>query len=204
MPIMAPRLKRFLPPLLVVTWALAMGFAFWWFQLRWYQPLEDLTGDALFSAEQLTLSQTTPDTPIEVIHFYDANCPCTRFNTPHVQELITRYQGEGLRFRVLVPESAQLSGARQKFPGIPVSVATQDNQPVASPAALVRTQQLGAQYLGPWSPGAVCSTRSGDYVAQVLDQLLGGEQRNQTFQIARGCLCPWAGQSSAAHDGVST
>ncbi len=196
--------KPVLATLLVMIWACAMAAAFWWFQLRWYQPLESLTGDALFNAEQLDISRHEPDTPIEVIHFFDSNCPCTRFNTPHVQDLIEQYQKQSIRFRILVPDASQLTEARQLFPQVRIDVAARQDRPPASPAALVLSSQHGAEYMGPWSPGAVCNSRSGDYVAQVLDQLVEGKRRNQTFQLSSGCLCPWSNNSSAVHDGVST
>lgn len=200
---MAAISKRFIATLLVLVWACAMAAAFWWFQLRWYQPLESLTGDALFNAEQLSVSQRTPDVPIEVIHFFDSRCPCTRFNTPHVQDLMAQYQEQSIRFRILVPDASQLKEAQSLFPQVPVEVASAQDRPPASPAALVLSERHGAEYMGPWSPGAVCNSRSGDYVSQVLDQIVEGKRRNQTFQLASGCLCPWTDNSSAVHDGVS-
>ncbi|PSL16201.1 hypothetical protein CLV44_102124 [Marinobacterium halophilum] len=187
---------------LVIIWMIAMGFAFWWFQLRWYQPLEDLTGDALFDSTRLQASQTRPDAALEIVHFYDGNCPCTRFNTPHVQALSQQYRSDDVRLRVLVPSADQLDKVRQLFPHAEHAVATPQNAPPASPSALVISRELGAQYLGPWSPGAVCNARSGDYVAQVLDQLLTGKRHEQTFQLARGCLCPWPNRLSLAQAGV--
>ncbi|GAA0792182.1 hypothetical protein SAMN04487964_11248 [Marinobacterium sediminicola] len=196
--------SRALSVVLVCIWAACMAVAFWWFQLRWYQPLEAHTGDTLFDAGQLALTLQTPAAPIEVIHFFDNTCPCTRFNTPHVRQLMSRYATSEVHFRILVPDNSQQTDARAQFPGAEVRVASAANYPPASPAALIMTSQHGAQYLGPWSPGAVCSTKSGDYVAQVLDQLLTGEQRQQTFQVARGCLCRWSVNPSTASDGVST
>ncbi|MBV0934500.1 DUF6436 domain-containing protein [Marinobacterium weihaiense] len=187
---------------LVVAWSLAMACAFWWFQLRWYQPLEHLTGDALFDSSRLQLSRSRPDQPLEIVHFYDGNCPCTRFNTPHVQSLAQQYETHDVQLRVLVPHPRQLDEVRQLFPGAVHEVATAANAPVASPSALVRSQALGTQYHGPWSPGAVCAARSGDYVAQVLDRLLAGKRQDQTFQVARGCLCPWPDSLSLAQAGV--
>lgn len=187
---------------LVITWAAAMSFAFWWFQFRWYQPPDPLTGDALFDASQIRLSRVPSWADLEVIHFYDNTCPCARFNTPHVQDLAKRYRAQNVRFRILVPDASQLDDAGQTFPFAEHAVAAPDSRPPASPSALVLSRESGPQYLGPWSPGAACNARSGDYVAQVLDQLLAGKQHNLTFQMARGCLCPWPNRYSLAQAGV--
>jgi hypothetical protein len=187
--------KNSLAWLLVATWLLGVVFAFWWFELRWYQQVTFEYHDAVFDSRTMMPDATMgasikPDAVAKVIHYFDPECPCTRFNTEHVLELMERYQASGVKFEVRVPNTAGLEKALKIF-SAPVQIVEYAAAPVASPAALVLDSAGLVHYIGPYSPGAVCSTRSGDFVSIVLDDLLEGRPALQDVNLARGCFCSW-------------
>jgi hypothetical protein len=179
---------------LVISWLLIMAFAFWWFELRWYQQVDFQYSDALFDSSQMLDEQiagNSDQSAAIVVHYYDPKCPCTRFNNEHVLELITTYQAKGVHFMVKVPDEAAKRSAQGVFGDVEVQVISASSAPSASPAALVVDAQGLPVYVGPYSPGAVCTSKSGDFVGLALDDMLSGKDFKQTVNLANGCFCQW-------------
>ena len=176
---------------LVALWLVLVAWAFWWFQLRFYSSMDQYLKDELFSADSLQLAYQPHGSDITIYHFFDSSCPCSRFNTEHVQEVMLNYEHRAVKFVVVVPHESALTEAKSAFPNADFQVSPARSKPPASPAALIYSKDAQAEYIGPWSPGAVCNSRSDDYVTQVVDELLLNKTINQTQYLARGCLCPW-------------
>lgn len=175
---------------LVTVWLILVAWAFWWFQLRFYSSMDQYIQDEFFSADSLQLSHKPNSQAITIYHFFDSSCPCTRFNTEHVQEVMQKYRNKSIEFVVVVPNEYALDEAKETFPNASFQVSQARNNPPASPAALIYSKDK-AEYIGPWSPGAVCNSASEDYVSSVVNELLLDKTIDQTRYLARGCLCPW-------------
>jgi hypothetical protein len=107
-------------PVVVVVWLLSIIWAFWWFQFRWINSLEDFTQDALFSADSFVIPNQPQSGLTRVYHFYDRRCPCSRFNTEHVKKVMALYHTKGIEFSVIVPTQADLTNAAKSFPSVPL------------------------------------------------------------------------------------
>lgn len=177
--------------ILVISWLLLMIWCFWWFYLRWQNSMDAFLRDELFSTTALVIKDKNTNVTTTLYHFYDQSCPCTKFNTEHVQNVIDKYDNQGVNFIVVVPNTESLFNAQVVFPRADHVVSRPDFKPPASPSALIISTNSTAEYIGPWSPTAVCSSHKEDYVSQVLDELLQGNHFNQSHNLARGCLCPW-------------
>lgn len=191
MPLALPRPQALLAYLLVAFWLMATFFAFWWFQFRHQFSLS-------FAQEQIELPETwlaelpqgRKDRAALVVHFYNQDCLCSRFNEAHVQEIIHDFSKQGVDFLIAVPEYSQIQRAEDVF-GQPASLAPEVDF-LGSPLALVLDADLQPIYLGAYSDSLLCSTNPGRQVEDRLDQLI---QQTPVAALkaegSAGCFCPW-------------
>ncbi|MGB0732355.1 MAG: DUF6436 domain-containing protein [Pontibacterium sp.] len=187
------RVKHLSALIIFAMWILAVCVAFWWFQVRWISSLDDYTSDAWFDAETLQIPAVTQQIgKITLYHFYDETCPCTKFNTQHVIDVEAKYRSKNVELIVLVPSKEAIEDARETFPNaVDVLTTTSQFAPPASPAVLVTSAEAKPEYIGPWSPGAVCNGKDEDFVSAVVDELILGKKYEFIRNYAQGCLCPW-------------
>jgi len=177
---------------LVPVWLIGMVIAFWFFQGK---------------TQRVYLAVNQPETPLRVktnrvtvAHLWDADCICSRFNAGHVQELIRKYQKQGVEF-VIVPrvpagKDAQsvIAEVHRRFGNIRVEPGWY-RKLVAympeTPSAAVFDQTGQASYTGPYSASLYCSASSDGFVEKVLDKMLSGKQESGFITpIVSGCFCP--------------
>ena len=194
--------KLWLGTSLVLGWLVATVYAFWWFQ---YRHLQLFSGDpqtttVMFDSSSLRdqLARVVGITMANkgqatVVHYWDSNCPCNKFNEAHVKQLMQHYGKQGVRFVVVA--SGDMNKARQIFSDSAVAayvdVLPPQSQPPSSPAVAVMDAQGELAYFGPYSVGAVCSVQSGAFVEKALDKVLVGTNPKQVNTLAVGCYCPW-------------
>jgi len=183
--------KTLLAFLLVASWLLATVFAFWWFQFR-HQFSFSFVQDGIELPEQwlAELPKGSQDRLALVVHFYNQDCLCSRFNEAHVKEIIHDYAELGVDFLIAVPESSQLQIAEVTFGQHAILAPAMDF--VGSPLALILDIALQPVYLGAYSDSLLCSTNPGQQVESRLDQLI---QQNPVTPVqaetSAGCFCPW-------------
>ena len=199
---------------LVLTWLTGTVYAFWWFQVRDLRAF-DQEQMAEFQGEQLAArlntlldvkaafgDATSLSGRTVVFHFWNPDCQCNRFNTPHVKQIIDSYRDRGISFLTVIPPKAgqndrqAIKQAREIF-GVPAVVAHgiyEDNEavPSASPAAAVITADRQLAYFGPYSEGAACGPSGGAFVENTLDALIRGDTPQESNTLAFGCFCQWA------------
>lgn len=178
---------------LVGLWGISTVAAFWWFEFRnlqAFQPEQAVLFDSGSLQDSLAQQFGEAAGPV-ALHFWDPDCPCTRFNTPHVRDLMAAYAEKGMRFVVLTPTAALQTRAREEFgPQVEIRVAG-PLDPLSSPAAVLLDGQGQLAYFGPYSTGANCTTGNGDYVELVLNELDAGNNPRQINTLAVGCFCRW-------------
>jgi len=187
--------KQAIAYVLLPLWLAAVVFAFWWYKLRLISDLSQYQVDELFSAEHMVLAESDTPSDITIYHFFDKSCPCSKFNTEHVQDVNQKYKDKGVALIVVVPAQQDLMEAKLNFPDAKHIVANDTIQPPASPSLLI-TSQGKPEYIGPWSPGAICNGAEEDFASQVVDTLLTGSNYGFIRNYAKGCMCPWPKQIS--------
>lgn len=193
----------------VALWLLCMFYAFWWFEFRLIQPFDPEANKraVFFDGEQTmqqlanvisseTFSGVENNLPIAtVVHFWDPDCPCNKLNESHVNNIISEYGEQGVKFVIVTKNEAGLKQAKDKFSHAAVieykSNIPHGLTPPSSPAAVVMNSTGQANYFGPYSIGALCLTRNGAFVETILDSLFKGENRIQINTAAIGCFCSW-------------
>lgn len=200
---------------LSLCWLLATAYAFWWFQLRNLQPFTANTGShtVLFDAQRLherlsalvSTAAAGDAAAATVVHFWDPDCPCSRFNERHVNSIVATFRGRGVRFLVVARNGGTLTGAAlqaraQAAFGRDVRLVAAAPRSVAeltpsSPATAILDAHGQLAYFGPYSSGALCTAGTGAFVEKVLDQLLAGHNPQQWNTWASGCFCRWGTQT---------
>lgn len=174
--------------------------------------LQDLALDTQFSVAyepselKRILAQQGYDVSNQIIlvHFWNPDCACNRWNEAHVKEIVTKYQRKGVVIVTVTQpnSSADLSQlaelASDKF-STPVIVDTQNAlsdhyAPDATPAAAV-IKSGNLAYYGPYSTGAMCGNKNGAFVERTLDSLLAGKQMDLEKIQNFGCFCEWRNTS---------
>lgn len=202
----ALRQRLWLGLALLAIWLSGMVMAFWWFQYRNVQPFDRqaVFFDGRTLGAQLhqlldQIAQRDVKRVATVVHFYNPDCPCNKFNEAHVRELMTHYGNQGVRFVVVVNPASSLgqqqamARAKQIFnhPAVIGFRQIRDIHPPSSPAVAILDAQGQLAYFGPYSVGAVCTVQNGGFVETALDKLFQGKNSKQLNTLAVGCFCPW-------------
>jgi hypothetical protein len=136
-----------------------------------------------------------------VVHFWNPDCGCNKFNNPHVREIVEQYSKQGIRFLTVVKtqpgqnQQASLTQAETLFniPAVLEGSLQMDSSsaPSATPAAAVINKQGQLAYFGPYSDGAFCGATGGSFVEKTLDRVLEGTITESSKTLAFGCFCQW-------------
>jgi len=212
--------KNWLVGILVLAWICSVIFAFWWFQFKNVQAfdinaVENRTiffeggrlGDRLEKLAKKTDPLAKKSAVISVVHFWNPDCPCSRFNQPHVQQIISDYGRNNVRFTVVVGGATEKIRQQHQVEARKIfnfeavidirSDWPMESGPPSSPAVGVMNSSGELVYFGPYSLGARCSPEKGKFVEKVIEQLKNNNQsvKKQLNTLAVGCFCPWASQS---------
>ena len=212
--------KNWLVGILVSAWLISTIFAFWWFQFRNIQAF-DINAVAnqtvFFESGELgarlenLIKQAPPQSknlkPISLVHFWNPDCPCSRFNEVHVKKIMSDYADKNIQFTIVVSgnndemrEQRKLL-AQKVFTGKAVKDIRSDwpmgKGPVSSPAVGVINSDGELVYFGPYSLGARCAPDQGQFVEKTLDRLNKQKalSKKQLNTLAVGCFCPWRTKS---------
>lgn len=194
---------------LVLVWLAVVITGFWWFQFKDIRAFANEASVVFFQGDQFSNQLTdlvnnidNKSSAVTVVHFWDPDCSCNKFNEPHVKELIETYGQQDIRFVIVARvtddalKNQVLAKARATFNYSAVSrvVTEQDIELKAmpsSPAVAVMNNQQSLVYFGPYSAGAVCNIENGAYVEKTLERLAKGKAKRQLNVLATGCFCTW-------------
>lgn len=133
------------------------------------------------------------------IHFYNPDCPCSRFNVPHVRSLISKYSNN-LNFAIVVldtDKSYSASEIKDKFNAdVPVlfdkSIAEQCGV-YSTPQAVILDSKSCLYYRGNYNKSRYCTNKSSNYAEMAIDSLLTNSSNPDFSQYAvkaYGCSLP--------------
>lgn len=196
---------------LVAAWLAAMAYAFWWFLVRdlrpfYQQPQEQY---ALFESAEMashlsSFLQQEGDLErsggqVVVVHFWDPDCLCSRFNNSHVRSLIDDFGNRGVKFLIVLSSTSEQrervwQKGRELFPSATLissrTLALTTSIP-ASPSTAIIDSQGRLAYFGPYSLGGLCLSSDDGFVETILSTLLAGGQSELNTISGFGCFCAW-------------
>jgi len=133
------------------------------------------------------------------LHFFNPDCPCSRFNMPHFKELAKTYGGK-ISFAVVVltkDTNYTEAAIREKY-GLTVPVLIDSSLAAtcgvySTPqTVLINTDQV-LYYRGNYNRSRYCSDKKTNYAQMAIDSLLANRQQpgfNSYALTAYGCSLP--------------
>lgn len=133
------------------------------------------------------------------LHFFNPDCPCSRFNVPHFKSLVNQYRGEVNFAMVLMTGDKSYTEKRihEKY-GIDIPVYRDSSIAVATgvystPQAVILTSNHTLYFRGNYNKSRYCTNKQTNYAQMSLDSLLHNRQRPilDLFAVrAYGCQLP--------------
>ncbi|QRR00593.1 DUF6436 domain-containing protein [Dyadobacter sandarakinus] len=157
-----------------------------------YQPV--VTGSTVDLGDQIQ----SPDGKPVFVHFYNPDCPCSRFNKKHFKSLVQQY-GRDVHFVVVVmSEKTFTPEAIRRKMGVDLPVlfdkSIADRCGVYStPQAALLDQHSRLYYRGNFNASRYCSDEKTAYAKLALAGLLNSQQRVAFGDLAQrsyGCSLP--------------
>ncbi|MBD3670208.1 MAG: hypothetical protein HUJ29_05480 [Gammaproteobacteria bacterium] len=190
--------------LLFFVWIGMTAYALWWFEFKDLRPFDNDSNGQVYTPDldriqaSLTAALPAQEQRTVVVHFWNPDCYCNRFNATHLSQIMEEYRDQGVAF-YLATANPELSKTEQRaiqreFGDVPVLRLNPDGlkQMIpSSPSAAVIDPNGGITYFGPYSEGAMCSRQSGSFVETVLNKTLQGNSNAQLNTLAFGCYCDW-------------
>jgi Iodothyronine deiodinase len=145
----------------------------------------------------------TGDKPL-FLHFFNPDCPCSRFNMPQFRALVQQY-GDRVSFAIVVMSAKTFTAAQlQKKFNLPYIIpAIQDSALAAAcgvystPQAVLIDRDSRLYFRGNYNRSRYCSDEKTSFARQALDGLLNGNY-SLTFSPlalkAYGCQLPTCNQ----------
>lgn len=166
---------------LLGLWIAGLGWAGWWLDGRHERAFErpayfeggDVAGP--FAAGQ-----------IQVVHVWQADCPCNAGHEAYISEMTRRFSGQGVRFA----RAGSAPGGRGDILGglahwsLPAAWADWPG----GPSVAIWDAAGKLAYVGPYSDGASCNAAS-SFIEPVLQALLQGRTVNAARYDTLACLC---------------
>ncbi len=133
------------------------------------------------------------------LHFFNPECPCSKFNTEHFAELVRKYQKEA-DFIVITPHSIDSTLDSMHKWGIDIPVYVDETGKIAktygvysTPQAVIMDSTGKLFYRGNYNKSRYCSLKSSEYARIALEAILRKEKIPDLPLLARiayGCEFP--------------
>jgi hypothetical protein len=134
------------------------------------------------------------------LHFFSANCPCSRFNLDHVRSLIRRFRDQAVFVAVIEAEDPAKgrSTVQELNLGIPAVFDTTERIAArygvySTPQAVILDAVGNLYYRGNYNVSRYCTDARTEYARLALEALLAGRPPSrppEAAAVAYGCQLP--------------
>lgn len=164
---------------LILTGAVGcVVYIFWQQELKYAKPTEVPEHYVpVLPGELVTLPSPLQENKAYFLHFYNPDCPCSRFNARHVQSLISNYQ-DSIQFAIVVPDEPGKRQAEEEF-GSDFLYLTDMDRSIAkacgvysTPQAAIITKDKRLYYRGNYNRARYCTTRASNFAELSLIYLM--------------------------------
>lgn len=188
-------MRLFLAILLLAFCAFSVGLIFWQQEYRYSLPAPKPE-----NYREVVVGQTVnyPESILKgpaFIHFYNPDCPCSRFNARHIKELIRNY-GDSVELLIVVPSDKDVTRAQKEF-GKENHYLADPHQRIAAeygvystPQAVIIDRSGKLFYRGNYNKSRYCTSKATNYAELALVALLNN-QKPPVFEefatVSYGC-----------------
>lgn len=167
--------------LLVLSLSICVGgiFTVFWKQELKYQLPTPVPADyhTVAVGEKVILPATLSKDKAYFLHFYNPDCPCSRFNTRHLQSLIGTYR-DSISIVIVVPSKEDVEKAQSEF-GNELKILVDEDQAIAkncgvysTPQAAIVDKDQNLFYRGNYNRSRYCTARASNFAELSLIALI--------------------------------
>jgi hypothetical protein len=183
---------------------LAIGYIFWYYEVKYSLPTPVPSGYVPVNKGKMVdldkrFGRQFNGKPV-FIHFFNPDCPCSRFNLKHVNGLIRNYK-DRIDFAVVVLDRQGAYTANDiqdkldhKIPVSFDSTLAGDCGVYATPQAVVLDAEHRIYYKGNYNKSRYCTDKNTNYAQMALDSFLNNHLSEPVFGPyalkAYGCQLP--------------
>lgn len=192
--------------ILMSAMAGAIGFIFWNQEMQYWTPtpipaklVQVAMGDKVDVSEWVKYQD---DKPL-FLHFYNFDCPCSRFNITEFQSMYFRYR-DSVNFVAIVQSSEpdpSLARKFQRLVGVPITTVVDHDGSIAmtigiysTPQAVILKDQHDVYYKGNYNSARYCTSKSTKFAEMALQDILDGKPSprfaESLMELPYGCLIP--------------
>lgn len=190
--------------LLLVAASVSIALMFWSQELKYVMPTPvptNFVSHVVNSSVDLTFLEGYRAGKPAYVHFFNPDCPCSRFNLKHFHALANEFDNQVQVFAV-IPAYADLARARDMIgTDNPSVVILQDRADslasacgvYATPQAVVIDATHRLFYRGNYNKSRYCTTKGSNYAEIALTALVAGKPAPQFGLLATqpyGCALP--------------
>lgn len=121
-------------------------------------------------------------TKLTLIHFFNPNCPCSKFNTKHFKKIVETYKNK-IEFKAYSTEKGEID--------FPIPVEFDQNAEMAklygvysTPQAVILDHQGRLIYRGNYNKARYCSNKSSEFVMLAIEKVLHDNSIADIIQLA--------------------
>jgi hypothetical protein len=191
---------------LMICWLImiftGIGYLFWYHEWKYSLPTpvpENYTaiktGELINVTDKISVTDGKP----VFIHFFNPDCPCSRFNIPHFNSLVKQY-GSQLSFSVVVLNKTKQFTAKEIQERYDLTVPVSFDTTIASicgvystPQAVILDEQHRLYYRGNYNKSRYCTEKNSNYAQMAIDSLLNHDTQpifSHFALTAYGCSLP--------------
>lgn len=188
--------RIFLSVLILLTASAAIGFVFWQQELKYHRPTPVPEN---YQAVPVGAQVELPGIPkgdAAFLHFYNPDCPCSRFNARHLKSIIRSY-ADSVSIVVVVPDHEALTKAVREFEEVKIVIDDQGAWARAcgvysTPQAAIIDGSSKLYYRGNYNASRYCTARATNFAELSLIALLN-HQPSPTFGLlaTQSYGCSW-------------
>ncbi|MBT1710528.1 redoxin family protein [Fulvivirgaceae bacterium PWU5] len=197
-------MRKVLVSLLLGTASVSIALLFWSQEMKYVMPTPvppHFVSQALTSKVDFTLLAGYRAGKPVYIHFFNPDCPCSRFNLKHFHSLASQF-GNQVQVFAVIPAYADLARAQDMIgTDNPSVVIVQDHADslasacgvYATPQAVVIDAERRLFYRGNYNKSRYCTTKDSNYAEIALTALVAGKASPQFGPRATqpyGCQLP--------------
>lgn len=191
---------------LITLMVSAIGYIFWHQEMQYWTPTpvpvnlkQVAMGDQVELSTWLKFKNEKPT----FLHFYNFDCPCSRFNIDEFQSMYFRYK-DSVNFLAVVQSSTpddKLAEKFQRLMGVSIPTLVDKEGEIAmamgiysTPQAVIVSQQQKVFYKGNYNSARYCTSRSTKFAEMAMQDILEGKEAprfaESFLEMPYGCLIP--------------
>jgi hypothetical protein len=161
-----------------------MGFLFWHQEMKFVLPTPvPVNYTPRLPAEAIDLPAVAdfPENQPLYFHFFNPDCPCSRFNLKHFRSLKKQFESQ-VKIYAIIPAYADLEYAKEMIDDESISILQDKDDSLATacgvyatPQAVIIDNQRKLFYRGNYNRTRYCTLKESNYAEIALTALTRGE-----------------------------